>query len=112
MASGINLDQFISENEYALSPLDLFRYSPESLEQGAVDFTTGNIENKYFSIDGGETVIAPLSTGENTGDGRQLSHWEDNLGIGIMDPTFAPGELGEISDTDLLAFDVIGWDIA
>ncbi|MCL2932784.1 MAG: hypothetical protein MGG11_11140 [Trichodesmium sp. MAG_R03] len=27
-----------------------------------------------------------------------------------MDPILAPGELGIITDLDLLAFDVIGWD--
>ena len=114
--AGINMDRFVSENEYPPFVLDLFRFSPESFEQGSIDITTGNIDDKYFSVDGGQTEIAPLSEGANTatnlGDRQQLSHWEDNLGIGIMDPTFAPGELGEISDTDLLAFDVIGWDLA
>ena len=110
--AGINVDQFVSENAYPPSVLDLFRFAPESIEQGAIDLTTGNIDDKYFSIDGGQTEIAPLSTGTNTGDGSQLSHWEDNLGIGILDPTGAPGELGEISDTDLLGLDVIGWDVA
>ena len=109
----IVLDQFISENEYLLQPFDFFRYTPESVEQGAIDFTAGNVDDKYFSIDGGQTEIAPLSEGRNTGDMEQLSHWEDNLGIGIMDPTGLPGELLlETADTDLIAFDVIGWDLA
>ena len=29
-----------------------------------------------------------------------------------MDPTLAPGELATITATDLIAFDVIGWDLA
>jgi hypothetical protein len=28
-----------------------------------------------------------------------------------MDPTMAPGEIGVVSPLDLLAFDVIGWDL-
>ena len=113
---GANIDQFTSENAYAPSALDLFRFSPESFEQGARDFTTGNIDDKYFSLDGGQTAILPLSEGENTstgiGDRQQLSHWEDNLNIGIMDPTGSPGESQGITDNDLIAFDVIGWDVA
>lgn len=41
-----------------------------------------------------------------------FSHWQKSLGIGLMTPTFRLGELEEISDIDLLAFDTIGWDIA
>lgn len=111
LANSVKIDQFISENEYTLKTLDLFRFSPESLEQDAVDFTTGNIENKYFSIDGGKTVIAPLSTGVYTGDGKQLQHWKDDLGIGLLDPTIEAG-VNNLSDNDLQAFDVIGWDVA
>ena len=46
------------------------------------------------------------------GDGRQASHWKDSLGLGIMDPTAAPGELLSISANDLRLFDLIGYDIA
>ena len=52
-SGGMVVDQFVSENEYLLQPFDLFRYTSESFEQGAVDFTAGNIDDKYFSIDGG-----------------------------------------------------------
>ena len=109
----VKSDQFISENEYLPTTLDLYRFSSESFEQGARDFTTNNIEGKYFSIDGGQTEIAPLAeglTGELNTDG--LSHWQEGLNIGLMDPAFAPGELGEISETDLLALDVVGWNVA
>ncbi len=113
---GLNLDKITSENVYIPSSLDLFRFSPESFSQGVRDFTTGNIGGKYFSIDGGQTSIAPLAEGGGTaidlGGRNQLSHWRDDLGIGILDPTGAPGELQNVTDTDLLAFDVIGWDLA
>ena len=53
-----------------------------------------------------------MSEGAVFGDGAQASHWKDGLGIGIMDPTFGPGELGLLTFADLRAFDVIGWDLA
>ncbi len=86
------------------SVLDLFRYSG----QGVHDMSVGG--TPYFSIDNGLTSIASYSTGAYNGDGRQASHWKDNLGIGIMDPTLGYAELATITETDLRAFDVIGWD--
>jgi hypothetical protein len=68
--------------------------------------------NKYFSLDGGLTLGPLFSDGQYFGDARQASHWKDSLGIGIMDPTVAPGELLAISQNDVRALDVIGWDIA
>ena len=52
---------------------------------------------------------AAFATGKVFGDGQQASHWKDNLGIGIMDPTAAYGELMTISSTDVEMFDVVGW---
>ncbi|MCL2923729.1 MAG: NF038122 family metalloprotease [Trichodesmium sp. MAG_R04] len=92
-----------------VSTLDLYRYSKESFEKNALDWTADTRE-KYFSIDGGVTKKGTFSTGISFGDGRQASHWKDNFELGIMDPTLAPGELGVVADLDLLAFDVIGWD--
>ena len=116
LAKVTSVDQFLSENQYLLQVFDLFRYTPESFEQGAVDYTAGNLSDKYFSIDGGNTVIAPISTGTRTGDRQQLAHWKDNVfsgvEVGIMDPTEDSGNIAQISDTDLLAFDAIGWDLA
>jgi hypothetical protein len=65
----------------------------------------------YFSLDGGQTNLATFSTGAFNGDGRQASHWQDNQGLGIMDPTFAQGELGQITALDIQSFDVIGYDL-
>lgn len=101
-----------SDNQFTfVSPLDLYRYSTASTAfgKGVIDWTADN-RTKYFSIDGGDTSITAFSNGINFGDGRQASHWKDNLGIGIMDPTAAPGELLGISGYDKLALDVIGWD--
>jgi hypothetical protein len=104
--------------------LDLFRYSTASKALGAIDTTVGTNE-KYFSLDGGATKIASFSRGVNFGDPactpapgitcptpRQASHWEDNLGLGIMDPTTANGEVLQFMANDVQALDVIGWNRA
>ena len=94
-----------------IAPADLFRCSNDSKAAGAdIDWTADN-RAKYFSLDNCITKVAPMSTGTTFGDGRQASHWKDNLGIGILDPTAARGELMAISAIDLQLFDAIGWDV-
>jgi hypothetical protein len=95
-----------------VSPLDLYRYSTTSfaLGSGIIDWTA-DTRTKYFSVNGGATSLGTFSTGINFGDGRQDSHWKDNLGLGIMDPTLAPGELGLVTGLDVRAFDVIGYNL-
>ena len=102
-------------NEYYLNTsstvLDLFRYSYYN-GQALNDFTIGDpSRTRYFSVDGGLTDLGDFSVGAYNGDGRQASHWKDNLGIGIMDPTFSYGELGQITSRDISALDAIGWDV-
>ena len=93
-----------------VSALDLFRYSTMSAAHGVIDWTADN-RAKYFSLDG--TTVGPeFSTGVNFGDGRQASHWKDNLFIGLMDPTAGLGETLEITGYDILAMDAIGWNVA
>lgn len=92
-----------------VSTLDLFRYSSESAGLGLIDMRAG--VDSYLSLDGGQTSFASLSTGKNSGDGQQASHFEDNRGEGIMDPTFSFGEFGNVTQNDLMAFDFIGWDL-
>jgi hypothetical protein len=99
-----------NDNQFTfLSTLDLYRYSALS-GPGVIDWSADN-RTKSFSIDGGTTSLTTFSTGSNFGDGRQASHWRDGLGIGIMDPTAAPGEQLQISALDLRAMDVIGWNL-
>ncbi|MBW8001142.1 MAG: PEP-CTERM sorting domain-containing protein [Planctomycetes bacterium] len=62
----------------------------------------------YFSYLEGNIQLA---TGAYNGDGNQASHWKDGLGLGILDPTLAPGELSTITYNDLVAMDLIGWEI-
>ena len=67
----------------------------------------------FFSIDGvlGDGNDLPLETGVSNGSGQQASHLEDNLGLGVLDPTVAPGEELIITDNDILLLDVIGFDV-
>ena len=103
-----------SSNQFTfVSPLDFTRFSQASETAGAsLDWTADN-RPKYFSIDGGTTVTLAnaWSLGVNFGDGNQASHWKDGLGLGVMDPTAAPGELLVPTALDFRAFDVLGFDV-
>jgi hypothetical protein len=125
--SGVDVLDYFSQSENGgpyqdndftfVTPLDLFRYSTASQAQGpgVIDWTA-DLRDKYFSLDGGTTPIGimnPLqgfSTGTFYGDGNQASHWKDDLGRGIMDPTFDYEELGLITELDRRGFDAIGWN--
>jgi hypothetical protein len=94
-----------------IAPADLFRCSSASKAAGAdIDWSADN-RTKSFSFDNCETTLATFSTGVTFGDGRQASHWKDNLGIGILDPTAAYGELMSITAMDLKMYDAIGWNV-
>lgn len=109
-----NDDQFTYVNS-----LDFTRFSADSLAAGAdIDWTADN-RAKFYSIDGGATAGGGLvggldhfSRGITNGDGRQASHWRDNLGLGIMDPTaVAAGSVNIVTALDIQALDIIGWDL-
>lgn len=94
------------------SLLDFTRCSAASEGAGADMDWTASSAAKDFAIDGQCTALISnaWSLGSNFGDGRQASHWKDNLGIGIMDPTSAPaGSANVVTANDIRAFDVIGW---
>ncbi|MFT4746884.1 MAG: hypothetical protein ACI8XG_000961 [Congregibacter sp.] len=94
--------------------LDFTRCSAASKAAGADMDWTANNNAKDFAIDGNCTPLVSnaWSTGVSQGDGRQASHWKDNAGIGIMDPTAEPkGNLNVVTLLDTQALDVIGWDL-
>jgi hypothetical protein len=105
------------DDNYRVNPLDFARHSANSVAAGAdVDFTA-DTRAKFFSIDGGTTNLTPgaaggFSLGVNFGDGSQASHWKDNQGWGIMDPTANPaGSANVVTVLDLQALDIIGWNL-
>lgn len=110
--SGVDMLEYnysnFNDNGFAwVSSVDLFRYQAGS----TIPYLCADNTSKYFSLDNGATGSSNLfSNGTVFGDGRQASHWKDNLGLGILDPTAANGELLQISALDITAFDAIGYD--
>ena len=113
-------------DEAIFTVLDLFRTKPDTrdplipLGQPATGFVLdwrfgppGPFGKPFFSID--SVAVDPLSkvpfsTGAFVGDGDQASHWAD-LPIGVMRPDLDPGLIVDVTELDVLAFDVIGWDL-
>ena len=99
------------------NPLDLFRYSSESLAinngRNTIDMSIGT--QAFF---GPAQLWDAFATGKETsidGDGFQASHWrysDNNSNIqGIMDPLMQPGVIRQISNRDLRAMDAIGYSV-
>ena len=107
----------ISDESLRATALDFTRHSTASFAANARIDLTADARAKYYSLDGGLTNLTPgagggFSTGVALGDGRQASHWKDNLGLGIMDPTSTPAGVANIvTALDLQALDVIGWNL-
>ncbi len=109
------LDQGSTSN-ISVHPLDLFRFGSGSNPSNNPEFTNNSRElqpgvEAFFDDLADEFAF---STGAFTGDGRQASHWKDNgitgTLIGMMDPTLAPGQIFPISNADIRALDLIGYD--
>lgn len=114
--SGVDdLDQLggvLPDNAFSSNLIDLFRFSEVSFSLGAgVTDYTADARLKYFSLNGGATALTYFSNGMIFGGGNQASHWKDFLGAGLMDPTVALGELMQLTETDLRAFDVLGYTL-
>lgn len=116
--SGVNILDYNpnhSSNDLTyVNSFDLFRFSSQSYNQGknTLDWTA-DPRDKYFSLDGGTTVMVAdaFSTGLLHGDGYDPGHWKNNSNLGLMDPTAGTGELLSISSLDIQAVDVIGWNV-
>jgi hypothetical protein len=98
------------------TPLDLFRRESRNETGYGRDMTYGSsMAVKAFTLRDMSPTIAEFATGKYTGfngDGFQASHWKEQaVPLGIMDPAIAPEERVSISNIDLRAFDVIGWDL-
>lgn len=106
--------QFSDDELAYVTSLDFLRHSQASQSAGADIDWTADERDKFFSIDGGLTPAAAggahWSTGVVYGDGEQASHWKDGANLGVMDPTTDFGMISSISNLDLLALDVIGYN--
>ncbi|MGD1863210.1 MAG: NF038122 family metalloprotease [Phormidesmis sp.] len=116
----IDIKQLLSDElrVEGASLFDLMRYTDESATLENPDGSVSSItegEAAYLSADGGKTNIGNLSTGQNTdmgGDGYQASHWKRmQVAMGIMDPTLAYKERVSLTERDLQALDLLGWDV-
>lgn len=96
---------------------DIFRFRDRaSLQQFNQAGRTQLSGGKHVFFAGGQDL--PLSTGKpdgQGGDGRPAGHWKDDeltgQYLGIMDPTYAPGERGGITANDLSALDYLGFTV-
>ncbi len=97
------------DNVPTFTPLDLYRHSDESNALGStvLDLATGG--SPYFQFDGA-TALGLFSTGEYNGDGRQPSHWKHNVPA-VMRPSASRGGVQDLTPLDLMAFDVIGYNL-
>lgn len=93
------------ENQPWFYSLDLFRYSAA----GLLDMRVGR--SPYFSVDGGVTSIQPFSTGKDQGNGWQASHFGTDVTT-LMRPFVPDGQSYDATAADLMAMDVIGWNLA
>jgi hypothetical protein len=102
----------VGEDDVLASPLDLFRYSTDSRALGVFDWTA-DARDKYFSIDGGLTGLTPFATGRTHGDQDAASFWKRTVGTpyGVLSPAAYAGQEGNVSQADLMALDVIGWNL-
>jgi hypothetical protein len=88
------------------SVLDLYRYTAP----GVLDMRVGGAPK--FSIDGGSSFIEGFANGSfNGSDGYQASHFRPGP-QNLMNPYGFRGVAVDPTATDLMAFDVIGWDLA
>ena len=93
--------------------LDLFRFDSENLPTNDAEFTAfaRDLSTEDSASLSNVSIAYAMETGVQTGSGQQASHFKDNSDLGTLDPTLAPGEIAALSTADLLALDLIGWDV-
>ncbi len=97
--------------------LDLFRFPAGGLPTDSTSFLTASRELRPGSSASFSdlTSVYGFSTGFDNGDGNQASHWKadelTSVYIGMMDPTLSLGISQNITDADIRALDLIGWDV-
>ena len=115
--SGVDDVDFVlpgTANNIEPTPLDMFRFRDATAADPATaaDFANGtfafprNMVPQHVAITDqilggfGGDVEALMSQGVDFGDGQQASHFKDNLGLGLMDPTASAGQLLMFDEND------------
>ncbi len=105
------IENGLTDDDVRMTPLDLFRFENDSANDPSTpqEFT----DSARSLMPGGDPIFDDIMNEILMSDGvsRQASHWEDGLGIGIMDPTLYLGEISLVSELDLRALDLIGYEI-
>lgn len=102
MGRGLLTGETIGGTTKSYAPLDLFHFSSPG-HRDLFGTTTG-----YFSIDGGKTNLDYF----NTKTGGDYGDWASSAGADAFDAFSYSGIVNQITETDLKALDVIGWDRA
>jgi hypothetical protein len=113
-----SLDFYLSEGSTSITgitptTLDLFRFDSANVPETDAEFAAfaRDLSTEDSAALSDASIAYTMETGAATGSGQQASHFKDNQGIGVLDPTLAPGEIGSLTAADLLAMDLIGWDV-
>lgn len=123
--SAVDVADTSGPTAFLADTLDMFRFQDGGVNDPAslAEFTSkprfmapaGTAIFDFILGQGSVPAELGLSTGASTGDGRQASHWKDNdlTGnyIGVMDPTLGFQEVRSIEASDMVALDLIGWNV-
>jgi uncharacterized protein (TIGR03437 family) len=115
--SNVGVRELDMNAELRVSLWDLFRFRPgvnSTTFVSAQRILSSGGDHAFF--DGGAALA--LSTGKpdgTGGDGKQASHWKDDslsgTYLGTMDPSIAAGERDLLTENDLRAIDVMGYQL-
>jgi len=98
-----------------LTTLDLFRFGQFPTTAGEFTNFARELRPGIPSVTSDTVNNYPMSTGVENGDGNQASHWKDDIQnggqyIGIMDPGVNFGAYEDLTDADIRAIELIGYD--
>ena len=100
-----------------LLPLDLYRFNSSSIPTTPTGFATAvrELAPGASSVTSDTVHSYLMSTGVNFGDGNGASHWKDDAisgsYVGVMDPTLPAGTVYPLTTADLVAMQLIGYDV-
>jgi hypothetical protein len=95
--------------------MDLFRFEQGAVPSAPSEFSTfaRSLSHEVETVFSDSRSQFAMSTGI-FGDGFQAAHWKfseiTETRIGIMSPTFAPGEMPSIQFADVRALELLGYD--